>query len=158
MKNYFNYDFINKAIVGTKTAIRKANAGNTPEYRELCKKLAEHPNFNVVEKEIKNKKERKTYYGLSFDRMKDYILTQPDSEMKLKVFEKVQEIADAKGAKYPLTKKWFLKTFPEYKENDASVIDEKKAMEQAEEEVNALYEEGFDDEVEPTNENEELVA
>ena len=47
MKNYFNYDFINKAIVGTKTAIRKANAGNTPEYRELCKKLATYCDIYV---------------------------------------------------------------------------------------------------------------
>ena len=71
MKNYFNYDFINKAIVGTKTAIRKANAGNTPEYRELCKKLAEHPNFNVVEKVIKENTEKKKYHGLTFKKMRE---------------------------------------------------------------------------------------
>ena len=40
------------------------------------------------------------------------------------VFEKVQEIADAKGAKYPLTKKWFLKSFPEYKENAVELSEE----------------------------------
>ena len=57
------------------------------------------------------------------------------------VFEKVQEIAEAKGAKYPLTKKWFLKTYPEYKENEASVMEEKKAMEQAEAELDAILEE-----------------
>ena len=87
MKNYFNYDFINKAIVGSKTAIKKANAGNTPEYRELCKKLAEHPDFNVVPKDIKENAEKKKYHGLTFDRMKEYILTQPDSENRVKVFE-----------------------------------------------------------------------
>jgi len=141
MKNYFNYDFINKAIVGSKTAIKKANAGNTPEYRELCKKLAEHPDFNVVPKDIKENAEKKKYHGLTFDRMKEYILTQPDSENRVKVFEKVQEIAEAKGAKYPLTKKWFLKTYPEYKENEASVMEEKKAMEQAEAELDAILEE-----------------
>ena len=73
--------------------------------------------------------------------MKEYILTQPDSENRVKVFEKVQEIAEAKGAKYPLTKKWFLKTYPEYKENEASVMEEKKAMEQAEAELDAILEE-----------------
>ena len=141
MKNYFNFDFEHKAIVGSKTAIKKANAGNTPEYRELCKKLAEHPDFNVVPKDIKGNSEKKKYHGLTFDRMKEYILTQPDSENRAKVFEKVQEIAEAKGAKYPLTKKWFLKTYPEYKENEASVIEEKKAMEQAEAEIEALLDE-----------------
>ncbi|MDY5626889.1 MAG: hypothetical protein SPF92_04720 [Clostridia bacterium] len=141
MKNYFNFDFENKAIVGSKTAIRKANTGNTPEYRELCKKLAEHPDFKVVPKEIKGNAEKKKYHGLTFDRMKEYILTQPDSENRVKVFEKVQEIAEAKGAKYPLTKKWFLNSYPEYKENEAKVMEEKKAMEQAEAELDAIIEE-----------------
>lgn len=125
MKNYFNYDFINKAIVGSSSAIKRANAGNGREYRELSRMLAEHPDFKVMPKEIKGNPEKKKYHGLTFDRMKEYILTQPDSENRVKVFEKVQEIAEAKGAKYPLTKKWFLKTYPEYKENDTTVSEVK---------------------------------
>ncbi|MBR0341840.1 MAG: hypothetical protein IJH64_06275 [Oscillospiraceae bacterium] len=34
--------------------------------------------------------------------------------------ERVIAIAKAKGAKYPLTKQWFLETFPEYKESTVS--------------------------------------
>ena len=85
--------------------------------------LENHPDFKVVPKEIDKRENKKTYNGLNFARMKEYILTQPDSENKIKVFEKVKEIAEAKGAKYPLTKKWFLKTYPEYKENSASFTD-----------------------------------
>ena len=157
MKNHFNYDFINKAIVGTKTAIRKANAGNTPEYRELCKKLAEHPNFNVVEKVIKENTEKKKYHGLTFKKMREYIETKPNNEDKIKEFDAVMKVADAKGAKYPLTKKWFLKNFPEYKEN-AVELSEDEILKNATAEVEALLEEGFDEEVEPANENEELAA
>ena len=123
MKNYFNYDFENKAIIGSNAAIKRANKGNSKEYRELAKMLEKHPDFNVVPKEIDKKENKKTYNGLNFARIKEYILTQPDSENKMKVFEKVKEIAEAKGAKYPLTKKWFLKTYPEYKENSASLTD-----------------------------------
>lgn len=125
MKNYFNYDFEHKAIIGSNAAIKRANRGNGNEYRELCRMLAEHPDFKVMPKEIKGNTEKKKYHGLTFDRMKEYILTQPDSENRVKVFEKVQEIAEAKGAKYPLTKKWFLKTYPEYKENDTTVSEVK---------------------------------
>lgn len=100
MKNYFNYDFINKAIVGSKAAIRKANAGNTAEYRELTAKLAEHLDFKVVQKEIKENTEKKKYNGLTFDRMKEYILTQNRSVEKLLEFEAVKKVAEAKGAKY----------------------------------------------------------
>ena len=53
-------------------------------------------------------------------RMVAYIKTQANSEENLRTMERVMLIAEAKGAKYPLTKKWFLETFPEYKENEVS--------------------------------------
>lgn len=140
MKNYFNYDFINKAIVGSNAAIRRANAGNTPEYRELCDKLAQHPDFKVVPKEIKTKAEKKKYHGLTFGRMEEYILTQSNSENKVKEFEAVMKVAEAKGAKYPLTKKWFLKTYPEYKENEVAVSEE-EVMKKATAAIEAILEE-----------------
>jgi hypothetical protein len=157
MKNYFNYDFINKAIVGTKTAISKANAGNTPEYRELCEKLAEHPDFNVVIKNINRNEEQRKYRNLTFKKMKEYILIKPNGESKVKELEAVMKVAEAKGAKYPLTKKWFLNAYPEYKNNSIELSEEemeRKAMS----EVEALCDEGFDEEVEPENEDEELAA
>ncbi len=157
MKNYFNYDFINKAIVGTKTAIRKANAGNTPEYRELCEKLAEHPDFKVTIKHIKKNEEQRKYRNLTFKKMRDYILTKPNGEIEVKELEAVMKVAEAKGAKYPLTKKWFLKAHPEYKEN-AIELSEEEIEKNASAEIEALLEEGFDEEVEPANENEEIAA
>ena len=130
MKNYFKYDFINKAIVGSKAAIKRANSGNGNEYLELCKMLAEHPDFNVVPKEIEVKENKKKYNGLTFKRMREYIELQEDKEIVLAVFEKVQEIAETKGAKYPLTKKWFLSKYPEYKENEASIGSNEEILEE----------------------------
>lgn len=124
MKNYFNYDFINKAIVGSKAAINRANAGNTPEYRELTAKLAEHPDFKVIQKEINIKENKRKYNGLTLNRMENYILTQPHSEKMLEEFKLVKNIAQAKGAKYPITKKWFLEKYPEYKDSSTTVNDE----------------------------------
>ena len=157
MRNYFNYDFTKKAIVGTKSAINKANAGNTPEYRELCEKLAEHPDFTVTIKPIKKNENQRRDRNLTFQKMKDYILTKPNGEMGVKELEAVMKVAEAKGAKYPLTKKWFLKTHPEYRENVIE-LSEEEIEKNASSEVEALYEEGFDEEVEPANENEELAA
>ena len=134
MRNYFNYDFENKAIIGSNAAIKRANKGSGNEYRELSRMLAEHPDFKVLPKVIDKKENKKKYTGLTFSRMSEYISTQPDSENKLLIFEKVMEIAEAKGSKYPLTKKWFLKTYPEYKENEADVI---KANEQAKSQAEA---------------------
>lgn len=120
MNAIFTYDFVNKTIVGTKSAINRANKGMSPEYDMLCKMLADHPDFTVAEKLIKHKEDKKKYHGLTLCRMKEYIETQPNSKERLIEFAAIQKIAAAKGAKYPLTKKWFLATFPEFKENEVS--------------------------------------
>lgn len=141
MKNYFNYNFINKAIVGSKAAINRANAGNTPEYRELTAKLAEHPDFKVMQKEINIKENKRKYNGLTLNRMENYILTQPRSEKMLEEFKLVKNIAQAKGAKYPITKKWFLEKYPEYKDSSTTVNDEflnKESSENKTTEINKI--------------------
>ena len=131
MNTKFTYDFTKKAIVGTKASIKRANAGKNPEYSELCAKLAEHPDFAVIEKVIKSNPTKKTYNRLTIKKMEDYIGTQPDSENKLIEFEAVQKVAEARGAKYPLSKKWFLTNYPEFKENEISA-EQTKALIEAE--------------------------
>lgn len=120
MNAIFTYNFVNKTIVGTKSAINRANKGMKPEYDTLCKMLAAHPDFTVVEKQIDHKTDKKKYNGLTLPRMKEYIETQPNSKERLIEFAAIQKVAATKGAKYPLTKKWFLATFPEFKENNVS--------------------------------------
>lgn len=114
MKTIFTLNFVNKSIVGTKTAITRANKCLEPEYSELCALLEKHPGFKVEVKKIDQKKEKKTYSGLTFKAMKDYIATQENSKIMLIKFEKVMELATAQGAKYPVTKKWFLKNYPDF--------------------------------------------
>ena len=116
MKTIFTLNFVNKSIVGTKSAIARANKCLEPEYSELCALLEKHPSFKVEVKKI----EKKTYHGLNFQAMKDFIATQENSKLMLAKFEKVMEVAEAKGAKYPLTKKWFLKNYSNYKSNEVS--------------------------------------
>lgn len=120
MNAIFTYNFINKTIVGTKSAINRANKGMKPEYDTLCEMLADHPDFTVVEKQINHKADKKKYNGLTLPRMKEYIETQPNSKERLIEFATIQKVAKTKGALYPLTKKWFLATFPEFKENNVS--------------------------------------
>ncbi len=124
MKKNFNYDFERKAIIGSKSAINRANKGLNPEYKELSEMLAAMPSFSVQIKDIKKNKDQKRYPQLTFNKMEDYIRTQFSDEKELEgkiiEFKAIQKVAEAKGAKYPLTKKWFLKTYPEYKESDVS--------------------------------------
>lgn len=133
MKTRFTYNFIEKAIIGSKAAIERANKGKNPEYTELSGMLAAHPDFTVKVKDIQKKEGKKTYRKLTFDRMEEYIKTQFADEKtlntKLIEFKAIQKVAEAKGAKYPLTKKWFLNTYTEFKESEVIEISAAKKKE-----------------------------
>ena len=116
--NLFTIDHANKEIRCSKTALKKAGVFNSAEYKMLNKIMAANPTYAVVEKEIKKNASKKSYSGLTFDRMRDYIATQPNAKNNLIKFDAVMKMAETKGAKYPLTKKWFLKSFPNFKENE----------------------------------------
>ena len=145
MKTRFTYNFIEKTIIGSKAAIEKANKGKNPEYAELSGMLAAHPDFTVRVKDIQQKEGKKKYNNLTFKRMEEYIKTQFSDEnaltAKLIEFSAIQKVAEAKGAKYPLTKKWFLATYPSYKENEVSkeeCSEKEKALAEAEAMLDAL--------------------
>ena len=106
----------NNSLTVSKTFYKKASVCGSNEYYELRQAMTENPGFSIVFKAI----EKKTYNGLTFAVMKAYIESQPNSEKRLKVFEAVKRIAEMKGSKYPLTKKWFLSTYPSFKNSSVS--------------------------------------
>ena len=105
-----------KTLTVSKSFKKKASVFGTPECAELAEAEKMFPGFSVVIA-VSTKK---AYHGLSFERMRAYIETQPNSVQRLNEFESVQRIAKAKGALYPKTKKWFLHTYPEYKDSGVS--------------------------------------
>ena len=116
MKSNIIVNTIENTITVSESFYKKASVYGTAEYAELRNATLDNPAFKIVFKAT----ERKTSHGLTFDRMAEYIKTQPNSENRMREFEAVKAIAEAKGGKYPLTKKWFLATYPEYKKNEVS--------------------------------------
>ena len=137
-KTNISIDAIEKTIGISKAFYKKASIYGSNEYEALRSAMLENPTFDIVFKTI----EKKTYGGLTFQKMMDYIKTQPDCDKMLVKFNAVQRIAKAKGSLYPLTKKWFLNTYPAYKLNEV-IEDEAKKLTaelaaEAEEEITAL--------------------
>ena len=116
-KSHITVSFLEKSLTLTKTFYKKACKVGSPEYQELRLAMSENPTFAI---KLIGNDAKKTYGKLTIAKMREYISTQANSEENLKTLERVMKIAEAKGAKYPLTKKWFLETFPEYKENAVS--------------------------------------
>lgn len=131
----FTIDFINHKIVGTKASFDKAGKGEGAIYEELASKIAKHPDFTLEVKEQKKHTTRakRTYNGMDFDFMKDFISIQKNSEQVMKEYNEVKKMAEDTGRSvYPFTKKWFLDKFS----TDEKPFD----METAKEAItNALY-------------------
>ena len=109
----FVINFVDKTITGTKASFDKAGKGFGAEYEGLTAKMAAHPDFTLVIKERKAKttKSKRTYEGMDYKFMEDYIATFEDASM-VKEYEAVKQMAEDCGTKaYPLTKKWFLGKF-----------------------------------------------
>ena len=115
-KTAIEINAIEGTITVSKAFYKKASVFGSAEYIALREAMRDNPTFKIVFKTI----EKKTYSGLTFQKMEDYIKTQPDSDKMLAKFAAVQRIAKAKGSLYPLTKKWFLNAYPSYKDNEIS--------------------------------------
>ena len=111
---HFTLNFFDKTITGTKASFDKAGKGFGAEYEELTVKMAAHPEFTLVYKEQKHKaaKAKRTYDGLNFSFMEDYIEIQENAADMMAEYKAVKQMAEKCGTKiYPLTKKWFLNKF-----------------------------------------------
>lgn len=116
-KSNITVNAIEKTITVSRSFYNKACHYGTNEYNELRKAMSENPDFIIEFKKI----QKKTYNGLDFSHMEDYIMTQPRSAERLAEFEEIKKVAGAKCGLYPLTKKWFLETYPEYKESTLKI-------------------------------------
>lgn len=112
-KTHITADFGEKSLNMTKSFYNKACKIGSAEYKELRAAMADNPDYKI---NIVTNDKKRSYRTLTIERMRAYIETQPNSKENLLTLDRVIKVAEAKGAKYPLTKKWFLETFPEYKE------------------------------------------
>ena len=103
-RSLFSVDVINKTITASAATLNRAKNPNSKEYVELGLLLADHPDFTIKEKATN----KKTYDGLTFKFMRDYILIQ---ENPVDLMDEFEGIKKSFGEKYPIVKKWFLDTF-----------------------------------------------
>ena len=113
-RSLFVYNHVNKTIVASKASLKKAGRPNTAESDLLAAMMREHPDYAVVEKEIKTNSAKNAYDGLTMDLMKAYIGIQKNAKEMLEVYERVVEMAIKQHKKYPLTKSWFVGVYKDF--------------------------------------------
>ena len=94
MKKNVVADVMEGTLTMTKAFYKKAGVVGSREYYELRKAMKENEGFEIVFKGA----DKRTYKGLTFEKMADYIRTQPNSKERLIEFASVQAVAETKNA------------------------------------------------------------
>lgn len=118
MKNTLLINHYNRTIVMDRTFAKFAANTFTEEYAHLQQVRRDYPTYQVVQRHIRVNDEKKTYKGLTYDYMEDYIMTHGTEETRLANYKEYAEkrvIADCHGKafRYPVIKSWFLAKYPE---------------------------------------------
>lgn len=118
MKNSLTIRHDTREIVMDRTFAKFAMNTRSEEYAHLQQVRKDYPTYTVKQRQIKRNANKKTYNGLTYEWMEDYILTHgtaEESEKILNEFNEMRLIAEchSKAFRYPVIKKWFLGMYPE---------------------------------------------
>jgi len=111
-------DFINNEIIMTRKFAAQASDPRSAEYALLQATRQAYPNFTVRKHTIKKNSSKECYKGLTYDYMRNYILTHESKVAMDKVLAEFDNMllisqCHSKGYRYPTIKKWFLDKYPE---------------------------------------------
>ena len=84
MKNALFIDFANDKIVMTTTFAKKCQNTASAEYAQLQSVRRDYPTFAVTTRKIKSNPNKETYAGLTYEYMRNYIITHASDETREK--------------------------------------------------------------------------
>ena len=118
MKNVLKIDTAKKLIIMDRTFAKLAANTRSTEYNHLQQVRRDYPEYTVIQRTIKRNSTKKTYNGLTYEYMEDYIMTHGSAEdikKNLLEFNEMRLISEchSKRFRYPVIKSWFLEKFPE---------------------------------------------
>lgn len=118
MKNALMINFEKNQIVMTSLFAKKCSDTSSEEYARLQSVRQDYPNYDVITRQIKKKKGKKSYKGLTYEYMEDYIMTHEPEETMMDVLDEFSEMriiseCHSQAFRYPVIKKWFLNKYPE---------------------------------------------
>ena len=101
---YFTYDHFNHKIVGSELNFKKSGIPGSAQYNALMEAMGAHPTYSLAP--IAPEFKKKTYKGLNFDLMMEYVAYIGNDIQKAEF----EEIVNS-NATYPTIKSWFLDYF-----------------------------------------------
>lgn len=86
-------------------------------YAQLQSVRRDYPTYSVTTRQIKKNPKKETYAGLTYEYMRNYIITHASEETREKEVSEFDELVliskcQTKAKRYPTIKKWFLAKYP----------------------------------------------
>jgi hypothetical protein len=137
MTNTLKINYTNHTIIMDRTFAKLAQDTRSDEYARLQAVRRDYPTFTVVQRTIRKNENKKTYLGLTYEYMEEYMMTHGSEEERranLRRYSELREIAACHGKayRYPVIKSWFLDKYPEIVqfgiEEDASIAAQVKIL------------------------------
>ena len=124
MKNTLKIDHDARTIVMDRTFAKYAENTMSDEYAHLQRVRKDYPNYSVIQRQIKRNSNKKTYNGLTYEYMENYIKSH-NEELLVEFYELCGKDENGKkinfGVKlsYGEVRMWVLEQFPEIENFEA---------------------------------------
>lgn len=117
MKNTLKICHEDGTIVMDATFAKKSANTMSAEYAHLQQVRRDYPTYTVKTRHIKRNSNKKTYDGLTYAYMENYIRTHGTKEERQATLEEFNEMiliskCHSKAKRYPTIKHWFLEKYP----------------------------------------------
>ena len=99
-----------RALIVSRTFLKKASIPFTEEYDMLTRLTKQHPDFTL---QVKAAAPRKPQFMPSYKKMVEYIRFQENANELMDQFDMVRMMADIQTNPYMYVRSWFLTKFPE---------------------------------------------
>lgn len=111
----FIYDHVNKTIIGTKSALKRAGIPGSDESKAFASMIRDYPHYEVVAKDVKKNPSKNSHKGLNMSLVRAYLEIQENaSELKEKL-KRIENMAKEQKLKaFPLVKRWFIGMFENF--------------------------------------------
>lgn len=118
MYGFLKIDHKERKLIMSREFAKYANNTMSEEYAHLQAVRRDYPLYTVVLRTIKTNSNKKTYNGLNYEFMENYILTHGTQEERLRTLREYNEMrliaeCHSKKFRYPTIKSWFLEKYPE---------------------------------------------
>ena len=109
----YTIDFTNNTITLNKKFAKEASRDiNSNAYKTICTLRRDYPDYTFVEKAIAKKKNKKTYAKLTFDAMREHIITvNGEDSTLLTQYDYLMEFYKTHAGRYAKVKAWYLEQY-----------------------------------------------